>query len=189
MKEERTPHNSLLWKIRIPCKIKIFLWYIQKGVLLTKDNLVKRKWKGDTACCFCSCNEDIQHLFFECHLAKSIWNTISIAFNVRIPVSFADLFGDWLRCWTKNNRRLVCVGLSAMCWAIWLSRNDIVFKKTTPNSFLQVLFRGTYWTRTWAKLSKEEEMNNLKQQCSKLEIAVMEIFNKFGWKNRNRLQD
>jgi len=28
---------------KIPLKIKIFLWYLKKGVMLTKDNLIKRK--------------------------------------------------------------------------------------------------------------------------------------------------
>jgi hypothetical protein len=31
---------------KISLKIKIFLWLIQLGVILTKDDLVKRKWKG-----------------------------------------------------------------------------------------------------------------------------------------------
>ena len=28
-----------LWKIKVPIKIKVFLWYLKKGVILTKDNL------------------------------------------------------------------------------------------------------------------------------------------------------
>jgi len=27
-----------IWKIKIPLKIKIFLWFLQRGVVLTKDN-------------------------------------------------------------------------------------------------------------------------------------------------------
>ena len=39
--------DCIAWKLRLPMKIKIFLWYLKKGVILTKDNLLKRKWKGD----------------------------------------------------------------------------------------------------------------------------------------------
>jgi hypothetical protein len=39
------PVNCWAWKAKIPLKIKIFLWYLRNGVVLTKDNLVKRKWK------------------------------------------------------------------------------------------------------------------------------------------------
>jgi hypothetical protein len=56
--------NLITWKAKIPLKIKIFLWYLWKGVILTKDNLAKRQWKGCTCCCFCSEQETIQHLFF-----------------------------------------------------------------------------------------------------------------------------
>jgi hypothetical protein len=31
--------NRKLWKVRIPLKNKIFMWYVYKGVVLTKDNL------------------------------------------------------------------------------------------------------------------------------------------------------
>jgi hypothetical protein len=35
-----------IWKWKVPLKIKIFLWFLQKGVVLTKDNLAKKNWKG-----------------------------------------------------------------------------------------------------------------------------------------------
>ena len=31
-----------IWKLKIHLKIKIFLWYLCRGIILTKDNLVKR---------------------------------------------------------------------------------------------------------------------------------------------------
>ncbi|WVZ51423.1 LOW QUALITY PROTEIN: hypothetical protein U9M48_002571 [Paspalum notatum var. saurae] len=41
------------------------------GVILTKDNLLKRHWSGDGRCCFCDTNETIQHLFFDYIVAKN----------------------------------------------------------------------------------------------------------------------
>ena len=34
-------YNKALWKLKVPLKIKIFMWYLIKGVVLTKDNLAK----------------------------------------------------------------------------------------------------------------------------------------------------
>nr|CAE04079.2 OSJNBb0032D24.9 [Oryza sativa Japonica Group] len=62
------PRRTFIWNLSIPLKIKIFLWYLWRGITLTKDNLAKRKWKGSIKCCFCNSNETIQHLFFDCHL-------------------------------------------------------------------------------------------------------------------------
>jgi hypothetical protein len=39
-----TPYPQFfLWKLKILLKIKIFMWFLNRKVLLTKDNLVKRK--------------------------------------------------------------------------------------------------------------------------------------------------
>jgi hypothetical protein len=51
---EGTLVNCWAWNAKIPLKIKIFLWYLRNGVVLTKNNLVKRHWKGCTKCCFCA---------------------------------------------------------------------------------------------------------------------------------------
>jgi hypothetical protein len=40
--------NKKIWKMKIPLKTKIFGWYLRRGVILTKDNLVKRNWHGST---------------------------------------------------------------------------------------------------------------------------------------------
>ncbi|WVZ62946.1 hypothetical protein U9M48_012634, partial [Paspalum notatum var. saurae] len=61
--------NKELWKLKAPLKIKIFLWYLRKGVILTKDNLAKRNWQGSLTCASCHKDETITHLFFECRLA------------------------------------------------------------------------------------------------------------------------
>ena len=30
---------KLIWKLKVPLKIKIFFWFLRRGVVLTKDNL------------------------------------------------------------------------------------------------------------------------------------------------------
>jgi hypothetical protein len=68
-----------IWKWKIALKIKIFLWFLQKGIVLTKDNLAKKNWKGNQKCVGCNLNETIQHLFIDCPFAKMIWRFIFYA--------------------------------------------------------------------------------------------------------------
>ena len=68
------PFTLHTWKLKIPLKIKVFMWFLYKGVTLTKDNLAKKGWQCNVQCCFCNLRETIQHLIFSCHLAKSIWH-------------------------------------------------------------------------------------------------------------------
>jgi hypothetical protein len=56
-------YHKRIWKGKIPPKIKIFLWLLTNDAILTKDNLLKRKWSGDPKCVFCEANETITHLF------------------------------------------------------------------------------------------------------------------------------
>jgi len=37
-----------IWKSKIPYKIKIFTWLLEKGAVLTKDNMIRRRWKQST---------------------------------------------------------------------------------------------------------------------------------------------
>ena len=172
----------------VPLKIKIFLWFLKKGVTLTKDNLVKRNWKGCPKCCFCNSNETIQHLFFDCHMAKFIWNTVHLVFNIQPPTSISNMLGSWLKNFLPRLRNQILVGATALGWAVWLCRNDAVFNGKVPNSYLQVIFRGTYWTREWATLSKEEEKTALFKSSQHLEGPALEFFHKAGWNFRRRIQ-
>jgi hypothetical protein len=100
----------------------IFLWYLRQGVVLTKDNFAKRKWKGGTECCICGEYETIQHLFFECPIVRQVWSTISITFDIKKARSMNDIFGPWIKSFSVKHKKLVSLGVEAMCWALWLSR-------------------------------------------------------------------
>jgi hypothetical protein len=65
--------NKTLWIFKIPVKIKIFMWYLIRRVVLTKDNLLRRNWQGNKKCAFCHLDETIQLLFIDCHYAQFMW--------------------------------------------------------------------------------------------------------------------
>lgn len=45
----------MFWKAKLPLKI---IFFLKRGVVLTKDNLLKRGGKGDTKCSFCGLEEN-----------------------------------------------------------------------------------------------------------------------------------
>jgi hypothetical protein len=101
-------------------------WYLKRGVTLTKDNLVKRNWNENKNCVFCSKKETIQHLLFDCHFAKFIWRAIHVTFGIREPINVSDLQYNWLLNIETSHRTKMLTGVLAICWAIWLSRNDTI---------------------------------------------------------------
>ena len=38
--------RKYLWKLKVPLKIKKIMWFVNRKVILTKDNLAKRHWNG-----------------------------------------------------------------------------------------------------------------------------------------------
>jgi hypothetical protein len=62
------PNNSYLWKIKVPLKIRVFLWLLWREVILTKDNLVKRNWNGNVMCNFLAILRPYNIYFLIVHL-------------------------------------------------------------------------------------------------------------------------
>jgi hypothetical protein len=50
------------------------------------------------------------------------------------------LFNDWLGEINSKWKCQILAGAIAMCLAIWISRNDVVFDKSIVPSYLKVLF-------------------------------------------------
>jgi hypothetical protein len=60
-------------KDKIPEKIKIFMWPVERQAILIKDNIIKRRWKGDLGSFFYGAFETPDHLLFTCPIAKVVW--------------------------------------------------------------------------------------------------------------------
>jgi hypothetical protein len=91
------PNISYLWKIKILLKIKVFVWLLYRKAILIKDNLVKRNWYGNVMCCFCNSLETIQHLLFDCVLAKFLWRVIQLTFGILAMNNIKHVFGGWVQ--------------------------------------------------------------------------------------------
>jgi hypothetical protein len=95
------------------------------------------------------------------------------------------MFTGWLEGLNRKRKSHILMSASAICWALWLTRNGVVFNKTTAPSYLQVIFRRTYWTRFWTLLQKEEDRQFINEGCRTIETAAMEVFVRHGWRFSN----
>jgi hypothetical protein len=64
--------RKYLWKIKVPLKIRILMWFLNRKEILTKDNLTKRNWTGCKKCDFCDEEQTIEHFFLKCKFASLI---------------------------------------------------------------------------------------------------------------------
>jgi hypothetical protein len=99
------PHNSYLWKLKIPLKIKIFLWLLFREAIFTKDNLVRINWQGNKMCCFYNSDEIVHYLFFDCVVAKFIWRVIHLTFDLRPPNNIDMHLVIGYKIWSQTTKR------------------------------------------------------------------------------------
>jgi hypothetical protein len=85
--------QNYLWKMKVPLKIRIFMWFLHRKVILTKDNLLKRSWSGCPKCAFCTSHETVEHLFIRCPFAKMVWQVVHFTFNIPPPANIKNMFG------------------------------------------------------------------------------------------------
>jgi hypothetical protein len=158
--------NDKLWKLKISLRIKVFGWYLRKEVVLTKDNLAKKNWHESKKCVFCPQEETIKHLFFQCHLARSIWPVIQVASTLIPPCSITNIvFGNWLNGINNRFKKHIRVGAIAFIWSLWLCRNDKVFND--KNSFiLQVIYRAIGTLRLWLSLQRPQDRDLYTEICA-----------------------
>lgn len=82
--------------------------------------------------CFFDKEETIQHLFFECPLARMLWNVIAVALNLKPCLNRINFFGSWLNNIEKFTKNLVVTGIAAVIWTIWKSKNKVCFENKFP---------------------------------------------------------
>jgi hypothetical protein len=111
-----------VWKLQVPPRIHIFLWLLANNKLLTRDNLAKRREAEDKTCLFCSEQETVHHVFFDCCVAKLAWESISNACSVDLGSDFKSVAKWWIRhekCASLNTFT------AAVLWSIWRLRNEL----------------------------------------------------------------
>ena len=123
--DPRTPLRKKIWHLKIPPKIRIFMWKACENALPTMLNLRKRGVATDGVCPICG-NEakSICHALFRCNFAKDVWSrwnecTIKICAENQ---DFVDVALGLFYAGTNKDMEIMAV----TAWAIWYNRNQCV---------------------------------------------------------------
>jgi hypothetical protein len=91
-------------------------------VILTKDNLAKRSWKGSLECVFFVIRRKLLIIcFFECRVARSVWGILQVATGIaQLENVGCFLFGPWLHSFNKVRKSLFLLEAAVLCWPLCL---------------------------------------------------------------------
>jgi hypothetical protein len=112
-----------------------------------------------------------------------------MTFGLEPPKNVNNLFGNWLKGIPKKDLIQVWVGVCAIIWAIWNTRNDFIFNKPKKHSFMQVISLATHWIRMWSYLQQEEQREAMDSGCNRLETVARDLFSRCGWRLHNRISN
>ena len=85
-----------LWSIKIPARVHFFLWLLANNRVLTRDILPKRRKVENASCLFYLEAESVQHVFFECVVAKQYWCLITEIVNDKVGGNLVEIWKFWL---------------------------------------------------------------------------------------------
>ncbi|CAL8138476.1 unnamed protein product [Prunus armeniaca] len=112
-------------------KLKVFLWLLFQGRILTNEQRVMRHLAVESSCSVCGWHsENIIHTLRDCGRAKEVWLT------VLPPSNFHDFFLSDYPSWLQSNlfskakwegRSPWNIMFVFTCWYVWKWRNKYIF--------------------------------------------------------------
>lgn len=130
--KEKQGSWKLIWDLKIPPKIQVFLWLLCHNRVLTNASRLSRGLTTNDACPRCNqAREDVLHLLRDCPQSKIFWKRWK-------PENRRRSWGtatreEWIQnnlqqCrWRVDHNLPWNVVFAITCWEIWLDRNKMVF--------------------------------------------------------------
>ena len=139
-----------LWKLKVPNKVKSFIWRAATNVLPTATNLTSKSVDIPSTCAVCNAHEEtVTHALIECSFAKSCWISSPVGF-----VGHCSSFLGWLdHIFTRYNNDECNVAVM-LCWRIWINRNNRVWNNKSC-SVHQVLNSAGHLLYQWQAVKKQ----------------------------------
>jgi hypothetical protein len=135
-----------LWQSKLPLKIKKFVWLVFRNIVQTVDNLRRKQWNGSKECQWCNEDESVNHMVFICPLARYVWAIVRDGmrwdgWNFIPIISVKNWSEDFLLERGDKRNRMLMFLFGAICWTLWLNRNDLIFKNKIISSPKALIYK------------------------------------------------
>lgn len=130
-----------VWRCPCPMKVKYFLWLALRNRIQSAEHLKKKGWNGSEFCLLCGHTETTNHILFQCSMDTFIWCACRDAFGWNVlPRDFEEFF---LLSSSMNvdDFHAFLTLLAAICWVLWITRNNMIFRGKLVYSPLMLAFQ------------------------------------------------
>lgn len=159
----------LLWKVKVPPKIKSFFWRLCKGWVAVRQKLSKWYPGMSPHCPVCvdsNLNESVWHLFVDCPFAVNCWKEGGLWDKIdRLCYSVDDHASLFLRILKEFDPEEI-VRVMAITWGLWRHRNQIVWESTSANA-VQVVHSAMLFVSEWKGVRMPQEPKRQRPGCER----------------------
>lgn len=122
----------------LPPKVSLLVWQACHNKLATKANLRRRGMLAEDRgmCCLCNLSEENNdHLFLLCNRVRVLWESILRNEDIAwcCPASLLSVIEEWEHLPNSMDKLIWSLIPFSLIWAIWLGRNEIIFRGKTVN--------------------------------------------------------
>lgn len=120
-----------LWRIRVPPKVRNFLWRVAHNCLPTRDNLGRRGIQVPDECVICGLNfENSWHSLINCSFAEACWHEVGLHEVIYSVAWESDSVVEWLFKIIDKLHEPDIDKFAMVAWAIWKQRNNQLWNST-----------------------------------------------------------
>lgn len=140
-----------VWSLKLPPKVKNFMWRSLTECLPTKDNLIKKKVAVIQSCPVCNLeSETVFHTLVTCQFAELCWNHADVNIDRGGCTSLSQWIGLIINKHDNKKIQAVCM----LCWELWRNRNAIVWQQRGEEFDRVVMLAKLTFDHWWSAQDK-----------------------------------
>jgi hypothetical protein len=119
---------TMLWKVQVPSKLRVFLWRLARQSLPSADVLHHRHMAPQSSCFICGEQDSWKHSLLECNMARCVWalapeDITEFIANVQEPHA-----RGWLAAVFRALPHEELTRVVVTLWAVWHARQKASYE-------------------------------------------------------------
>jgi len=111
-------------------------------------------------------------------LAKAVWAIVAHCLGAsNVPRNFNQCWA-WCEQWLPYGNKFHAIGIAAICWAIWKTRNSACFEGKAVTSPIHVICYACSLMEYWAGLFLDEDKDQLIAGANTMLEIAMQLVSK-----------
>jgi hypothetical protein len=115
-----------LWQVKVPSKIRVFLWRLAQASLPSGDVLHHRNMAKTDICAICGSKDSWKHSLIDCNMAKCVWALEKEDITNFIGALQEEDARAWLEKILSSLPQADMVRVVVTMWAIWHARRRAI---------------------------------------------------------------